>query len=128
MTQFGFDLDYLDGGGGDNPYTGKVDIPHYEIKGDTPALYELSDTVKKDGLLKDIDESTVGQAEKEFLREAAMRHVVFDYRKIAEYYAIASPEMQSLMEASALVIIDFDSAISNGYVTLDKAIRGDIDA
>ena len=49
---------------------------------------------------------------------AAGRHTVFNYGLIAEYYAHASPEMQELMEKSALVIIDVDNAIANGYATL----------
>lgn len=45
---------------------------------------------------------------------------MFNYSKIADYYASASPEMQELMEDSALVIIDFDDAIAKGYVKLNK--------
>lgn len=37
---------------------------------------------------------------------------------IAEYYAHATPEMQRLMEKSALVIIDINNAIANGYASL----------
>ena len=51
---------------------------------------------------------------------AARRHTIFNYAKIADYYASATPEMQRLMEESALVIIDFDNAIANGYVKLNK--------
>ena len=50
--------------------------------------------------------------------DAAGRHNVFNYRNIAEYYAHAKPEMQRLMEKSALVIIDVDNAIANGYASL----------
>jgi hypothetical protein len=51
-----------------------------------------------------------------------MRHIVFDYQKIADYYAHASKEIQELMEKSALVIIDFNKAIQNGYVKLSHEI------
>lgn len=54
---------------------------------------------------------------------AAQRHVVFDYQKIAEYYCHASAEVQALMEASALVLIDFDKAVENGYVQMTKALE-----
>ena len=54
---------------------------------------------------------------------AASRHIVFNYSKIADYYAHASSEMQRLMEQSALVIIDIDDAIANGYVKLSKDIQ-----
>lgn len=53
---------------------------------------------------------------------ASKRHLVFDYGKIAEYYAHQNKEMQELMEKSALVIIDFNDAIKNGYVELRKEI------
>lgn len=52
-----------------------------------------------------------------------MRHNVFDYKAIAEYYAEATPEMQALMEKSALVIIDYDDAIAEGFVKLSKSLE-----
>ena len=54
---------------------------------------------------------------------AASRHIVFNYAKIADYYAHADKEMQELMEQSALVILDIDDAIANGYVKLSKDIE-----
>lgn len=41
--------------------------------------------------------------------------------------AAASPAMQGLMEDSALVIIDFDRAIANGYVNLSKTVEAIIE-
>lgn len=61
--------------------------------------------------------------QKEFLRLAAFRHVVFNYRKIAEYYSNVGKEMQELMEKSALVIIDYENAIANGYVKLSARLK-----
>ena len=58
----------------------------------------------------------------EFLIQAAHRHNIFTYSKIAEYYAHASREIQSLMEKSALIIIDFNKAIENGFVNLSKGM------
>ena len=46
-----------------------------------------------------------------------------NYSKIADYYSNASEEMQILMEKSALVIIDIDDAIANGYVKLTKVVE-----
>lgn len=68
--------------------------------------------------LAEIEASGLSKEEKGFLLRAAGRHTVFNYGLIAEYYAHASPEMQELMEKSALVIIDVDNAIANGYATL----------
>ena len=67
--------------------------------------------------------SNVTKLEKQFLIAAATRHYCFNYSKIADYYAYASPEMQELMEDSALVIIDFNDAIAKGYVKLNKRIE-----
>ncbi len=44
--------------------------------------------------------------------------MVFDYHLIADYYSHSGEEMQDLMERLALVIIDFEKAIENGYVKL----------
>lgn len=107
----------------DEKYTGKIQIPQYEPKTIRPQLYELCDRGKYIELLRDINTSNVSEPEKEFLRYAAARHLAFNYSKIADYYAHTSPEMQRLMEKSALVIIDFDDAIANGYVRLSENIK-----
>ena len=73
--------------------------------------------------MREIDNSNLPIEEKNFLMDAARRHNVFNYEKIADYYAHASPEMQNLMERSALVIIDFEKAIQLGYVKLCDEIR-----
>ena len=83
-----------------------------------PVLSDMLDTDKSKELIAEIEQSGVSEDEKTFLIAAAQRHNVFNYRNIAEYYAHATPEMQQLMEKSALVIIDVDNAIANGYATL----------
>ena len=104
-------------------YTTVVNIPQYSPKNNKPALEELCDYSKYSKLKFDIDKSNVSEEEKKFLKMAASRHIVFNYSKIADYYAHASSEMQKLMEQSALVIIDIDDAIANGYVKLSKDIQ-----
>ena len=74
-------------------------------------------------MIWEINNSGVTDQEKKFLIEAAKRHTVFNYRLIAEYYATASKEMQGLMERSALVIIDVNNAIANGYMELSERIK-----
>ena len=73
--------------------------------------------------MRRIHDSDLPTEEKSFLIDAVRRHNVFDYEKIAEYYAHSNKEMQELMEESALVIIDFEKAIQLGYVKLCKEIR-----
>ena len=107
----------------DNKYTQKVSIPQYLPANTKPALSELFSSQKYSELVRDIKNSSVTEEEKEFLVRAATRHLVFNYAKIADYYAHATPEMQKLMEQSALVIIDFDDAIANGYIKLNDKIK-----
>lgn len=121
MSQFGFesvgDLDDIA-----NPYTGKVNIPQYDPTGENPPIDQLVDKTKTAELLKEIDESSLPDDEKAFLRLAAQRHLAFNYKKVAEYYANASEEMQELMEKSALVIIDYEDAIAYGYTRLNDTV------
>ena len=107
----------------DNTYTTKVGVPQYLPSGDKPDILSLCDEQKVLKLLADIDKSNVTEAEKKFLRKAAYRHYVFNYSKIADYYAHSDKEMQELMEQSALVLIDFNDAIANGYVELSVYIK-----
>ena len=126
----GFDESFLDelletapSGNADNPYTAKISTPVYEPKGDKPLVKELYDDAKSLSLIAAIKKSNLDEAEKHFLMSAAARHIVFDYAKIANFYAHSSVECQELMENSALVIIDFDKAIENGFVKLTDEIN-----
>lgn len=127
MQQFDFELNIdfdndIDTGDG-NKYTQKVDVPQYEPTEERPDIWELVDTAKADSFLEEINESKVGPEEKDFLIKATRRLYEFNYKKIAEYYAQATPEMQELMEHLALVIIDFDNAIAYGYAQLSAALE-----
>lgn len=105
-------------------YDTKTLVPQYIPNTDTKTPIEaLVNTEKYSKLIYAINKSNSTEAEKKFLRLAAARHIVFNYNYIADYYATASPELQELMEHSALVILDMDDAIANGYVTLSKDIR-----
>lgn len=107
----------------DAKYSGKIEAPIYEPKNKKPHLMELVDLSKTNSLIREIIASDIPQDVKEFLVEAAKRHSVFNYEKISDYYAHSSPEIQALMEKSALVIIDFGKAIQNGYVKLCEEIK-----
>lgn len=104
-------------------YSSKIEAPIYEPSHAKPHLMLLCDQTKVKKLLHEIDASGLSDDDKAFLRVAAWRHAVFHYKQIADYYAHATPEMQRLMEQSALVIIDFDSAIEHGFVKLCDDIR-----
>lgn len=107
----------------DQKYSAKVAAPVYEPKNQQPHVQTLFNDAKTKALMRDIDESGLPEAEKDFLREAAHRHSVFNYERVADYYAHAKPEMQRLMEQSALVIIDFDQAIELGFVKVCEEIK-----
>lgn len=104
---------------GDN-YERKIVTPIYEPNRDAPSLLECYDKGKTDALMLDIDNASLPDEVKDFLRAAAYRHVEFNYEKIADYYASADKETQRLFEDSALVILDVDSAIEDGFVVLSK--------
>ena len=124
MTRFDFDFNFgKDESGTDNPYTTFVKIPQYQIQGACPRFEEMYDGFKEKTLIDEIERSSVTDEEKEFLISAAHRHCRFNFTAIAEYYAHATAEMQRLMEESALVIIDVNDAIANGYVRLSKGIE-----
>jgi hypothetical protein len=104
-------------------YTKKIESPIYEPKNTKPHILELYDKSKTQRLIKEIDESNLPYDEKMFLLDAARRHTIFNYEKIADYYAHSNKEMQHFMERSALVIIDFEDAIQYGYVKLCDDIK-----
>ena len=107
----------------ENKYSSKIEAPIYEPKNKKPHILELIDKSKTHRLMREIEESNLDYDEKKFLTDAARRHNVFNYEKVADYYSHSSKEMQSLMERSALVIIDFQKAIELGYVKLCDEIR-----
>jgi hypothetical protein len=106
----------------DDTYTRKIVAPTYEPKNEKPNIVDLFDTKKADELIDKIKEADVTEEELMFLSHCALRHTVYNYSKIADFYAHSSKEIQELMEDSALVIIDFNKAIENGYVKLTKDI------
>ena len=128
MEDFGFDLSEDEEE--DTTYTTVINIPQYEITGECPTIEECCDTEKTDELMKEIEKADISEDDKKFLKNAAQRHLRFNYKMIAEYYAHASEEVQRLMEKSALVIIDYENAVANGYSSLmtviDKERKGEL--
>ena len=122
-----FDVPKIDIMENDTKYSRAIKTPQYQIVGDKPLLAELFNNKKVIELLTEIRNSNVSDEEKHFLQLAAYRHCIFNYAKIAEYYPHASEEMQKLMEKSAVVIIDIDDAIHNGYVEYSKKLSSIIE-
>ena len=109
--------------GKDKKYSRAIKVPQYEPSDKKPKLEEMYNTEKYRKLVAKINKSSVSDDEKKFLKFAASRHIVFTYSKIADYYANSNIEMQELMEESALVILDMDDAIANGYVKLTEKMK-----
>jgi ParB-like chromosome segregation protein Spo0J len=104
-------------------YTVKIESPIYEPKGIRPNIDELFNRAKTEALCKEIENASLPKPVADFLKYAAERHTVFDYAKIAEWYSHATESEQKMMQRSGLVIIDFDSAIENGFVEMTERIR-----
>ena len=120
---FGEEISLEDKANGGGKYTTKVETPIYEPKNKCPHILELVDSEKTKRLIREIEDAAIDDWEKKFLIEAAHRHSIFNYAKIADYYAHASKEMQDLMEKSALVIIDYDKSIEYGFTKLQEEIK-----
>lgn len=113
--------------GDDTKYSRAIQIPQYEPKNQKPFLDSLFDKRKYARLMRNIDKAVLSgditEEEAYFLRLSASRHIVFHYDLIADYYANSNEAMQNLMEESALVIVDIEDAILNGYVETTDRIR-----
>ena len=118
-----FEIEKKTAMGDDTKYSRAIRVPQYNPSEIKPHIDSLLDYSKYSKLLANIKNSNVSEEEKKFLKLAASRHIIFNYAKIADYYAHSDREMQKLMEQSALVILDIDDAIANGYVKLSKDIE-----
>ena len=105
-----------------NPYAQTVNIPIYTPTGPQPSIDELRDRQTADKLVDEIRQADLPVDIQQFLLDAAERHVAFNYERIANYYAHAPANIQALMERSALVIIDYEQAIENGFIRLVEEI------
>jgi len=103
-------------------YSRKIEAPIYEIRGEKPAPADLYDEEKAQRLRKSIASADVPEDIRRFLEIAADRHTVLNFSRIAEFYAHSSADVQELMEQSALIIIDYDRAVEDGFVKLAKGM------
>jgi uncharacterized protein YecA (UPF0149 family) len=107
----------------DKTYTGKKKIIQYEgFDGSKPDIKTLCNMYKYLQIKQRINASNLSEEEKTFLLIGATRHIVFNFAEIAKYYVNSNEEMQKLMEEQALVIIDYDDAVENGYTHLSQQI------
>jgi hypothetical protein len=106
----------------DDKYTKKISTPVYEPKNEKPQISVLYDSEKYKDLITNIENSSLDNDIKVFLKVAASRHIVFNYENIADFYANSEKSIQELMEESALVIIDFNKAIESGFIRMSNEL------
>ena len=114
---------FSEGDDQENPYTQKIESPIYEPTGERPPVNVLFDKTRANALMDEINETDLPEEVADFLRHAALRHTKFNFSNIAEFYAHADEPIQVLMERSALVIIDYDKAVEQGFVKLTGVIE-----
>lgn len=107
----------------DGSYTRRIESPVYEPREEQPEVPALYDRTKTTALQKVIKAAKIPDDIAAFLNAAAERHTVFRYDRIADFYAHADKDTQALMEASALVIIDYDQAVEQGFVELSERTK-----
>lgn len=118
-----FDMGINDRSCENTKYSINCQAPQYLPKNEKPHLWQLVDDRKYKTLVSEIERSNLSEEEKDFLKLAATRFIIFNYSKIADYYANSNKDTQEVMEKLALVIIDIEDAIANGFVKLNKEIE-----
>lgn len=112
--------------GEENPYVRDTNIPHYEPSGEKITLSDLYDLSIFEEKVEEIraacEAGEISDSEAKFLEASASRHIALRFDKAADYYASASATMQKLMEDQALVIVDVDDAIRNGWVKMTSRV------
>lgn len=106
----------------ENRFSTETKIPQYNVEDIDVTYNEMIDCEKYNILMEQIENADINEEDKKFLELAATRHIRFNYKKIAEFYAKSDKKVQDLMEKSALVFIDFNDAIANGFVKLTSKI------
>lgn len=102
MSDFGFDLDQ----GDDDTYTGKTEGLIYEPADEKPEAFEMYDLSETQSLQRELNKLNIGIEFKEMLEAAAYRFAVFDYSKIADYYANGTDQEKKAIELLEMVIVD----------------------
>ena len=103
----------------DNNYSRKIEAPDYEPTGRNVQVSELYDESKTQRLIAEINAMKVNAEIKKMLVAGAQRFTRFDFRNVAEWYSQQEDEsVKAMMRKMAMVIVDFDEAVENGFVRL----------
>jgi len=108
-------------------YTRKIQIPMYEPKNIKPDIRELYDEEYTNKLKANIQKADIPDDIKKFLNCAADRHTKFNFSRIADFYAHSDLEIKRLFEESALVIIDYNDAVRNAFISYQTEVDFDLE-
>ena len=105
-------------------YTTKIEVPIYKPSESCPSLNECFDNKKTLQLIKIVTDSSLPVDIKQFLLLACHRFTIFNFDKIADFYAHQKNiEVKDIFEQLALIIPDYDRAIELGFVKLSKKLH-----
>jgi len=107
-------------------YVNTAQIPIYEPPADgrVPEPDELVVNCEEvDALVELVEALDVPEEYRRVFRLAAYRFARIDFRRMADYYALADPAVRDVMERLALVIVDVDRAIEVGLIKLTNRLR-----
>lgn len=116
---------------GEKKYSTGLRIPQYLPSGIDVDLAGCIDKTKYNELVTMINNSNLPEEKKAIYRVVATRFIEFRFDSFAEYYAnlknatdkTAAKEEQEVMEKLALVIVDINNAIHNGFVKMNSFIE-----
>ncbi|MBQ1759670.1 MAG: hypothetical protein IIZ94_08300 [Prevotella sp.] len=107
----------------DNNYSRKIEAPDYEPTGRNVTVDELYDARKTERLIEEIERLKIDEDVRRMLIHAAHRFTRFSFANVAEWYSQQKDErVREIMRKMAMVIIDFDDAVENGFVHLCEGL------
>jgi hypothetical protein len=113
-----------------NIYVTEPKSPIYTPTGKNVKIGDMFNDEKYIKLLELINNPAIKDEKlKYFLQLAATRFIEFNYTNIAEYYANLKPDdsaIKDIFEKLALVIIDYNKAIENGFVKLFNEVSENV--
>lgn len=96
----------------------------YAPTGADVCLEDCYDDSRYNEFINLIEQSKLNDEMKSFLKLAASRFIVFNYKNIAELYCSKCSKLeQDVFEKLSLVIVDFDDALKNGLVRLSETLK-----
>lgn len=123
LSEWGLEYDWDEPEGLDDKYSQKLGEVVYDPKETNHSISDLFQPEEK--FDKEID-SLKNEELKRLLRARVAYFSTFNFSKIADYYAYqATPEEQRVFEKLALVLLDKDQLIENGFSKIIEDVAGE---